>query len=952
VLLIHGYGASGTTFTHPSIPVSLTQFLVGHGREAWVLDLRTSIGNEPDDPDQPRDGPWPFDAVAGEDIPLALETVAVAAAGRPVDVVAHCIGAAMFSVAALDRPQMRRHLGAVVLSQVGPLLRMSPANRLRGFIASYLEQFIGAEEFDVRREYRRVRRSDGSVGWQRDAKQARTVKLIDVLLTTFPYDNAELSREEAVCRRTGIDFRTLRRRADAIWGHLMELDNVADATWAHLDAINGWVKVRSLAQTIHYARQGLLTDAAGRNRALRQELFQQRFDFPVLLLHGQRNRVFDWRGSRDALQLLARMRGADPGQPPQDLGDALHFGSGHSTQLLVARRYGHQDCIVGKDASVDLFPRLLAFLDAQAAKPAPSPAPTELPIEFDLPWIGPLMGLPERSADGRHAMLKLLAHPSPRRARSIGVVLVPLSADGTPQYELARGLVPAGAAPPRDFGNAAHMAIDHSAALVDKGFELRLDLREVPARVERFAVLFLHSDLPLDPDRVFGHGPQPAGAALFGHAVDIPALEGADVPDWLENGRPLHGAAESELRKQWPQLQTDGAHDAVLQVGAAVLDAARSADGARRPLCFALASCQYPPGLFDGPVAAASYARLAKDCQDARAPQFLLAVGDQIYVDATAGVFDPAPGNDPDQVLERAYALNRQLKGFRRAASRLPLASMLDDHEIRDNWQPRPPLDAASRHALTAFARHQALLNPPPLAPGGWHFAFEPAGALFVVLDTRTQRDVRRAGSQADGVDLQAARIVPDAVMRRLFERLRRADAKAAKFIVSPAPLLPAERIPPSRPLQRLRSDSWSGYPRSMLDLLSFLRDENIQRVVLLSGDAHGSAVLKLALDGGPTVFAVMSSGLFAPWPFNHARPEDFVLAGTLPMDDGTRQLQGTVQLGAWSSDNGYARIALEADGEDAHALLSVTLCSAKGGSVACRHDLREGAHDWQAVYS
>ena len=940
VLLIHGYGASGTTFTHASIPCSLAQYLVAQGREAWVLDLRTSIGNEPDDPDQPRGGPWPFDAVAHEDITQAVEGVAAATGGR-VDVVAHCIGAAMFCVAALDVPRLHGHIGAVVLSQVSPLLRMSPANRLRGFLASYLEQFIGAEELDVRHDYRRVRGADGQIVWARDAGRGNTMRLVDMLLTSFPYDDAELNREKAVVKRTGIDMRSVRRRSDAIWGHLMEFDNVADETWAHLDAINGWVKLRSLAQTIHYARHGLLTDAAGHNRALRQERLQSNFGFPVLLLHGQRNRVFDWRGSHAAFRLLAPLRGSDPDQAPQPRGELLHWGGDGSVQLLVAKAYGHQDCIVGQAAHQDLFPQLLAFLDAQAAKPAPAPPPVALPIEFEPPWIGPLAGVPALDPAGLHWTLKLLAHPSPRRARTIGLVLVPIGVDGQPMFGLARGLVPESVTAPRELGDGDATGTDHTAALLDHGVVLRLERSSVPSAVDGFVVLGVHSDLALGPEQVFRR----TTTLRYTATVLFERLMKRLPTGWLEDGLPLNAAAAQALATQWPALQQAGhLRHARLQLGPAVFDAADQAGGPRRPLCFALASCQYPPGLFDTEVAGASFARLAADCEAPAPPQFLLAIGDQVYLDATAGVFDPGLGAAPADRFQRAYELNRRLPAFRDAAARLPLASMLDDHELRDNWQPQPPLDAEARQALALFARHQALLNPAPLQPGAWHFGFRPAGALVLVLDPRTQRDLRRVDATSAGEALETARLIPEPVMRELCQRLKDADPQAAKFVVSPVPLLPAERIDPALPAARLRSDGWSGYPRSMFELLAFIRDQCIQRVVLLSGDAHASAVVQLALEGGPQVHGVMSSGLYAPWPFDHARPEQFVLEGPLTLGHAGQLLQGTMHCTAWSADNGYARIALEADGDDAHAWLAVELRGANGSTVRCRHDLRGDA--------
>jgi choline dehydrogenase-like flavoprotein len=949
VLLIHGYGASGSTFAHASIPVPLAQYLVQQGRDAWVLDLRTSIGNEPALPGQPRGGPWSFDEVARQDIPAALDAVAAAHPGQAVDVVAHCIGAAMFCIAALDVPSVAPRIGAAVLSQVGPLLRMSPANRLRGYLASYLEQFIGAEEFDVRADFERGIDAGGALCWQR--REGVSLVALDMLLTQLPLPEGELQREKELVKRLGVDFRTVRRRSDAIWGHLMEFDNVADDTWKHLDAINGWVKVRSLAQTIHYARHGLLTDASGRNRSLRQELLATRLGFPLLLLHGQRNRVFDWRGSVASFELLCRLRAGDPSAAPQRNGELLRWGGDGLLQLHLHARYGHQDCIVGKDAARDIFAPMFEFLQrAASATKAPAPAPQPLPISFELPWIGPIGGALRRSADAQRWLLRLLVHPHPRRARCIGIVLVPLDRlSGQPQWRQARGLVPPRARPPRQIGAPQDAAVDAGDALLSGALQVALRADRVPAQFDAFVVLTVHSDLLLDAADVFDRAAAPAleiaGAVPYRHAT--PAR------DWLDDGLPLHAAALQRLDEAGAALDAASAWSTALWRLPAHVVAAADGTG-RSPLRFALGSCQYPPGLMDAPAAGASWQRLVALCAGPQSPQFLLALGDQVYVDATAGVFDPAAAGRPGDAVRKAYELNWRLPPMRAATACLPLYPMLDDHEVRDNWQLRPgqPLDDEAGWALAGYAAHQQALAPPPLLAAGRHYAFEPAGALLLVLDTRSQREPRRISPAAPGVDLAQAGLLPDAALHAALDRLRRADPLAVKFVATASPLLPLQRLPAGRDAERLRCDNGSGYPRTLFELLDFIRREHIRHVVLLSGDAHGSAVCTLQLDGGPAVHAVMSSGLYAPWPFANARAEELLLDGEVELAHGTGVLRGRMQPGAWSARDGFALIEVQGRSEAAHERLHVALCAADGSRIDCRRDLLDAQAGWQVERS
>ena len=95
VLLIHGYSASGTTYAHPAVQDNLAETLCNAGRDVWIIDLRSSAGL-----DTATEG-WAFEDMAEADIPDAIcHILAVTGSGK-IDVVAHCMGSAMFSMAVL-----------------------------------------------------------------------------------------------------------------------------------------------------------------------------------------------------------------------------------------------------------------------------------------------------------------------------------------------------------------------------------------------------------------------------------------------------------------------------------------------------------------------------------------------------------------------------------------------------------------------------------------------------------------------------------------------------------------------------------------------------------------------------------------------------------------------------------------------------------------------------------
>ena len=684
----------------------------------------------------------------------------------------------------------------------------------------------------------------------------------------------------------------------------------------------------------------MLTNGAGRNEALLQEHFETRFGFPVLLIHGMKNRVFDWRGSRNSHQLFCRLRersaqlaasAATPGVDPVDTGPALHWGAGQTQQLMVFKDYGHQDMLIGQGLQTTVFSAMHGFFAQTAGKSSPPPTPEGLPIEFERPWLGPMLRhLSAAAAPAGVLNLKVLVHPHPRRARTFGLVLVPmLRQDGklVPLLDKAAGWVPTVTGPAAasadgddQLGSQADLAINHSEQLLAQPVLLRLSAPLI-AQFEAVTVLTVHSDLPLAHSQVFR-------SLTSVHWEMSPAR-------WLLNGLALQPNVQQRLAQHFNAPDDAAQADqAVIRLAATVCLGADRALAAAQPLCFALASCQYPPGLLDEVTADASWRQLLADTDAEQAPQWLLLVGDQVYVDATAGVFDPAPrpmGDAPSagafgDALDKVYELPWRLPAMRAVTARLPVYMMLDDHEVRDDWRPRPSdaQDSEVQARLQAYQRYQAAGNPPAM-PSGRHYTMQPGGAPCFVLDSRSQRQWRRVDADSEGNDLESAQIVPAATMLALKQWLEGQPAACAKFIVSPSHLLPPERFDDARsPAGRLASDTWSGYPHSLVELIGFIRDQRIGRVVFLSGDAHFSLASRCRLDNGVVLHSVVSSGLYAPWPFANMRPESLRLQGAFTISDGARQIAGEIRTECLTRSDGYALLALNGPDGDPHAQLEV----------------------------
>src|SRR5882724_446504 len=133
-----------------------------------------------------------------------------------------------------------------------------------------------------------------------------------------------------------------------------------------------------------------------------------------------------------------------------------------------------------------------------------------------------------------------------------------------------------------------------------------------------------------------------------------------------------------------------------------------------------------------------------------RAPTLLLLAGDQIYSDATAGLFDP-------KVQDERYRIPHERRGESRGAKAvmqrldLDVHMMLDDHEIQDNWAPNDPDPKQPHSGRTALQRGKAAYFLYERASRNvqanlWH-KITHKGLPFFLADARTEREARTAAS-------------------------------------------------------------------------------------------------------------------------------------------------------------------------------------------------------------
>jgi cholesterol oxidase len=142
LVMFHGYSASGTTFAHPSVKENFASYFWKQGWDVWIADLRTSAGQK-----ESAEQPWSFEQIGRVDVPAVIRHVLDATSAAKVDVIAHCMGTVVFSMAVLDEPpaatnNVRDKVGRAAFTQVGPLVVFSPANIFRAYVLRYFLDFL------------------------------------------------------------------------------------------------------------------------------------------------------------------------------------------------------------------------------------------------------------------------------------------------------------------------------------------------------------------------------------------------------------------------------------------------------------------------------------------------------------------------------------------------------------------------------------------------------------------------------------------------------------------------------------------------------------------------------------------------------------------------------------------------------------------------------------------
>ncbi len=258
-------------------------------------------------------------------------------------------------------------------------------------------------------------------------------------------------------------------------------------------------------------------------------------------------------------------------------------------------------------------------------------------------------------------------------------------------------------------------------------------------------------------------------------------------------------------------------------------------------------------------------------------PLFWLQIGDWTYPDTTD------TEENPEDYFSVDYS--RVLKAYEsKYDPTFPLDELLkvtsvdyvfDDHDmVNDNSDMTYPGIANSIRGYKAAFPHYPLANG---KNGIWH-KFSCGDADFFMLDTRTQRSPNESAFNVNSQGVYSYVYRPDHLMLSanpdidgelqidwLIRELRESTA-TWKFIVSTVAFNPAERstlelalllqgtaydpveVPGIGPMSAADiaiafSDRWGGFPATSQKIIRAVHDNDIENVIVLSGDSHNTAI-------------------------------------------------------------------------------------------------------------
>lgn len=328
VVIVHGLTTSTDMFVMPEHYNLVSYLLDNEFTDVWTLDFRMS--NRFSYNLSPHR--YTMDDIALFDYPAALEKVREVAGDRRVHVICHCLGAVSFMMSLFG--QAVSGVTSVIANSAALTPRIPSWSQMKLSVAPFMvERVMGIPALNPR--------------WSQEP--VMTWGKLFAKLVSLVHTECDVS----ACHMLSLMWGSGR---PALYNH----DNLLDVTHRRGGDLYG-------GTSMHYYRHVLKMVRSG-NTAVKFDVKEPRhaalpdnyldhareIETPVLFMTGKDNHVF----TDSNIECHRRLQELAPGRH----------------QLQVFPGYGHQDVFMGKNNHLDVFPKLVEFLQSQRNRARPPAA--------------------------------------------------------------------------------------------------------------------------------------------------------------------------------------------------------------------------------------------------------------------------------------------------------------------------------------------------------------------------------------------------------------------------------------------------------------------------------------------------------------------------------------------------------------------------------------------------
>jgi cholesterol oxidase len=911
ILLIGGLASSSRVFATDTIEENFATYLYKLGYDVWMFDYRLSIALPPSGTQPaPSEIQSDMDQIAKYDMHEAVKHV-YEKTGGPVQVFAHCIGAVSLAMAILsgrchdrnyvgrDGKRGRSMISALALHAAHPWPVPSPLNHMKANLAAFFKDALAWKRLDA--VLPPLPQPGTTLAWN---PNEGVVKPFDVMLDRiagsipFPAKLFPNGQAEAGLHREHTDDigfgKNICSRMTLFYGWEWNHSGLSAETHRKLADLVGVANFDTFRHIYFLLTRKRLTTRMGEDVYVKKENFTERWAFPTLFGHGSNNQLYD---PRSAIASCLRLRAIR-----KPTGVRFNLRDHYNVYWFEAPECGHFDFLFGKEASKKVYPSVSAFFEHSRIRLLQDQGRKDLNLELTpeettawellqeknlevdrdpywgevskIPYRGPIIGW-ARKENGQ-SVLRLWIEPY----RFSSTTPAGIESDLDPE--------------PKEQPLPAEEAV-RIPSLIRHPFPTK-QVKDLSAEEVAYPFPTHRNEYP---------------GTYWVYDVELPREFEKDLlisVDFPAEAEEIRVTLNPEPSVTDPKTLHDPEKGVRIPLATMPwfkrLQQSQNTPGA----AFLVGSCRYPGSPFDSLLADRVFERMFRhvkvgqdeEGREKRGIDHVLFIGDQIYADATADVFDTR------ELRERFAGQYRDVFGtpnMRRLLASVPTYMALDDHEFDDNWpgdadnlDPSDPLVRRSRnnfqYGLAAAMAYQWSMSSRtgwrPPDPANWPvnhdtgiwYHFESGGLPFFMMDTRTERTLRQAGPAT-------AKLVCKRQLDELKQWLSAADPGRPKFIVSGSVLAPIEKRFVEQKYLSRNNDGWAGYPETWRELTHFIVDQQIRKVVFIAGDYHFSAFAKLNLmseeitrkGGGKKdvpAYQIVSSGLFVPLDFVNAKSDDY----------------------------------------------------------------------------